>query len=82
MRAEAKTGSLEQRRWALLEGAAATALVPPKFKAYPNVEDAIWYGLQRALLGEWGVTEALEHIEVNACAAMKLEGDGLRRRVA
>lgn len=82
VRAEAKTGSLEQRRWALLEGAAATALVPPKFKAYPNVEDAIWRGLQRALLGEWGVTEALEHIEVNAHAAMKLEGDGLRRRVA
>jgi multiple sugar transport system substrate-binding protein len=82
VRAEAKAGSLEMRRWALLEQAARCALVPPKFKAYPVVEDAIWHGLRRALLGEWGITEALERIEASGREAMVLEGDGLRGGVA
>ncbi len=81
-RVEAKTGSLEMRRWELLEGAAATALVPPKFTAYSAVEDLIWRGLRRALLGEWGVAEALERIEADARAAMTSQGDGLRGGIA
>jgi multiple sugar transport system substrate-binding protein len=82
VRSEVKTGSLEMRRWELLEQAARCALVPPKFGAYPVVEDAIWRGLRRALLGEWDVAEALERIEASGRAAMKLEGDGQRGSVA
>ena len=78
VRAETKTCSLEARRWELLKQAAVTALVPPKFAMYPMVEDLIWRGLRRALLGEWGIAEALERIEASGHAAMELEGDGLR----
>jgi multiple sugar transport system substrate-binding protein len=50
--AGAETGSLAERRWALLEEAQKVALIPPKHPSYPSVEDAIWQGLREALLGK------------------------------
>ena len=51
-RAEAASGSLAERRWVLLEEAQKVALIPPKHRAYPAVEDAIWQGIREALLGK------------------------------
>lgn len=68
-RAETRTGSLEERRWRLLEEATSAALVPPKHENYPTVEDAIWEGLREALLGDKSVEEALGDTEVAALRA-------------
>jgi multiple sugar transport system substrate-binding protein len=61
-RAEAKTGSLAERRWALLEETQEAALVPPKHREYPAVEDEIWQGIRQALLGK-DTREALKDTE-------------------
>jgi multiple sugar transport system substrate-binding protein len=37
-------------------------LVPPKFARYPEVEDVLWRTVQRAILGEIAVCDALRHI--------------------
>ncbi len=58
-RSEAGPGSLEERRWRLLEKAQESALVPPKHPNYPAVEDAIWEGIRETLLGNKSVKEAL-----------------------
>jgi multiple sugar transport system substrate-binding protein len=61
-RAEAASGSLAERRWMLLEEAQRVALIPPKHRAYPAVEDAIWQGIREALLGK-DIEEALQDTE-------------------
>jgi multiple sugar transport system substrate-binding protein len=61
-RAEAASGSLAERRWMLLEEAQEVALIPPKHRAYPAVEDAIWQGIREALLGK-DIEEALQDTE-------------------
>jgi multiple sugar transport system substrate-binding protein len=69
-RAEAETGSLAERRWALLEVAQEAALIPPKHPSYPAVEDAIWQGVREALLGK-DVEVALRDTEAAASEAAK-----------
>ncbi len=64
-RAGARTGSLAERRWTLLEEAQKVALIPPKHKEYPAVEDAIWQGIRESLLGK-DVEEALRDTEAAA----------------
>jgi multiple sugar transport system substrate-binding protein len=71
-RDEAEPGSLEERRWGLLEEASRAALVPPKHPRYPLVEDEIWQGLREALLGKKGVEEALR--DTQAAARRAAEG--------
>jgi multiple sugar transport system substrate-binding protein len=61
-RAEAESGSLAERRWMLLAEAQEAALIPPKHKEYPAVEDAIWQGIREALLGK-DVEDALRDTE-------------------
>jgi multiple sugar transport system substrate-binding protein len=61
-RARVETGSLAERRWVLLEEAQKAALIPPKHKVYPAVEDAIWQGIREALLGK-DTEEALRDTE-------------------
>jgi multiple sugar transport system substrate-binding protein len=67
-RAEAAPGSLAERRWVLLEEAQEVALIPPKHRAYPAVEDAIWQGIREALLGK-EPEEALRDTEAAARSA-------------
>jgi multiple sugar transport system substrate-binding protein len=69
-RAEARDGSLAQRRWGLLEEAQEAALIPPKHENYPAVEDAIWEGVREALLGK-GVDETLRDTEEAARRAAR-----------
>jgi multiple sugar transport system substrate-binding protein len=73
-RSGATPGSLEERRWGLLEKAMEYVLLPPKHPRYPAVEDAIWQGVRRALLGNKGVREALANTQEAARRAA--EGPG------
>jgi multiple sugar transport system substrate-binding protein len=46
----------------LEEVIAGHILVPPKFARYPQVEDVLWHAVQRAVVGELPVEEALAHM--------------------
>lgn len=60
LRETAPAGSLAARRLALLEETVATSmLIPPRFAAYPAVEEALWPALQRGLTGALSVNDAL-----------------------
>ncbi len=61
-RGKAESGSLAERRWALLEEAQQAALIPPKHPNYPAVEDAIWQGVREVFFGK-DVEEALRDTE-------------------
>ena len=50
--AEAATNPAEARRWQLLAETEATMIIPPRFAAYPQCEDALWRSVQRAMKGE------------------------------
>lgn len=47
-------------RWRLLASAEETMIMPPRFATYPRCEDAIWKGVQRALVGEWSPRQAID----------------------
>ena len=70
-RSEAASGSLEERRWSLLERAQESALVPPKHPNYPAVEDAIWEGLRKVFVGDKSVKDALRETEEAAGSAAR-----------
>lgn len=59
VRAESPPGSLQARRWSLLEETSAAALFPPSHPRYPLMEDALWHVARRALIGTSTVGEAL-----------------------
>ena len=60
MRAEATPGSRQAQRLDLLEKTSQDLIIPPRFAAYPDCEDAIWHGLQKALTGALPPREAVE----------------------
>src|SRR5262249_26856116 len=67
IRDEAASDGRQAHRLGLLARTADEALIiPPKFAAYPDCEDAIWHALQRAMSGELSpaaaVREAAETI--------------------
>jgi multiple sugar transport system substrate-binding protein len=50
-------------RLAMLEEViAGHILVPPKFARYPEVEDVLWHAVQRAIVGELEIDDALAHM--------------------
>lgn len=59
VRAESRPGSLEARRWALLEQAADAAHFPPAHPRWPEIEEAIWQSSRGAIVGEMTVERAL-----------------------
>ena len=65
-RSEAGSGSLEERRWDLLERAQESALIPPKHPNYPAVEDAIWEGIREVFTKNKSVEDALRETEAAA----------------
>ena len=77
-RGGAETGSLAERRWGLLEEAQKVALIPPKHREYPAVEDAIWRGIREALLGQ-DIEEGFRETEEAARRAAEGEWTILRR---
>jgi len=57
-------GSLAEHRMHLLdETVSKYAIIPPKFPAYPQVEDTLWETVQAAILDKLTVDEALSSLE-------------------
>ena len=59
VREEAEPGSAEAERWALLAETEQFMIIPPRFAAYPQCEDAIWQSVQRTMEGEWSPASAV-----------------------
>jgi len=59
VRGEAQAGSLQARRWSLLEATTAAALFPPAHPRYPDMEEVLWRSLQGAIDGSVSVEAAL-----------------------
>lgn len=52
-------------------------LIPPKFARYPKVEEVLWQTVQRAILGEIEIDEALEHMTGQIRQIVLGRGDSL-----
>jgi multiple sugar transport system substrate-binding protein len=61
IRHEASTDPGEATRWQLLAETERTMIIPPRFAAYPQCEDAIWQAVQQAMLGTMSPGEAVTH---------------------
>ncbi|HJQ31959.1 MAG TPA: extracellular solute-binding protein [Pyrinomonadaceae bacterium] len=62
-RVQAEADDANRARLSLLEEViAGHTLIPPKFARYPEVEDVLWHAVQRAVVGELSVEEALAHM--------------------
>jgi multiple sugar transport system substrate-binding protein len=59
VREESRGDTALESRWQLLTRTEETMIVPPRFAAYPRCEDAIWRGVQRAMIGEWSPRHAV-----------------------
>jgi multiple sugar transport system substrate-binding protein len=59
VRQEAPPGSDAAHRWELLDAAQTTMIIPPRFAAYPQCEEAIWRSIQRALEGASSPADAV-----------------------
>jgi multiple sugar transport system substrate-binding protein len=57
---QSESDASNRARLAMLEEViAGHILVPPKFARYPQVEDVLWHAVQRAMVGESDIDEAL-----------------------
>jgi multiple sugar transport system substrate-binding protein len=62
---QAEADAEHRARLAMLEEViAGHILVPPKFARYPQVEDVLWHAVQRALVGEVEIDDALAQMTV------------------
>ena len=52
IRAEAAADPAEAHRWELLACTEDAMIIPPRFAAYPECEDALWRAIQRAMIGD------------------------------
>ena len=59
VRSESAGDSAASTRWALLAATETTMIIPPRFAAYPQCEDAIWRNVQRAMAGEVPAADAV-----------------------
>jgi multiple sugar transport system substrate-binding protein len=60
---QSESGAPNRARLSMLEEVIAEhILVPPKFARYPQVEDVLWRTVQRAVVGELPVEDALAHM--------------------
>jgi multiple sugar transport system substrate-binding protein len=60
IRDEASTDPGAAQRWELLTASEQTMIVPPRFAAYPQCEDAIWQAVQQAMTGEMSAENAID----------------------
>ena len=61
VRSEAAGDPAAATRWALLAETETTMIIPPRFAAYPQCEDAIWRNVQRAMMGELPAADAVRY---------------------
>lgn len=63
---EASADAAEQQRWQLLAETERAMIIPPRFAAYPQCEDAIWQAVQQAMLDRMSPTEAVTRASADA----------------
>jgi len=67
IREEARADHTSADRWTLLADAERTMILPPRFAAYPDCEDAIWQAVQQAMVGavspEQAVRQAAREVQ-------------------
>jgi multiple sugar transport system substrate-binding protein len=68
IRAEAADDVVDLQRWRLLADMEPAMIIPPRFAAYPQCEDALWRSVQRAMLGEWTAAEAVHRASADVHA--------------
>jgi multiple sugar transport system substrate-binding protein len=68
VRAEVAADPAVADRWRLLAETEKTMIIPPRFAAYPQCEDALWRNVQRAMMGDVSPAEAVRH------AATEIQG--------
>ena len=62
-RVQSEADEENRARLSMLEEViAGHILIPPKFARYPEVEDVLWHAVQRAIVGELEVDDALAHM--------------------
>jgi multiple sugar transport system substrate-binding protein len=60
---QSEADAANSARLAMLENVISDhILIPPKFARYPHVEDVLWRTVQRAILGEIEIDDALKHM--------------------
>ncbi len=59
IREEASADPAAVERWELLTATEGTMIVPPRFAAYPQCEEAIWQAVQQTMLGAMSPADAL-----------------------
>lgn len=59
VKAESPAGSLQARRWALLDESSHAAHFPPAHPRWPAIEEAIWQSARAAITGEMSVEGSL-----------------------
>jgi multiple sugar transport system substrate-binding protein len=62
---EAAHDARESTRWELLMASERMMIVPPRFAAYPDCEDAIWRSIQQAMEGRMSPAEAVHRAAVD-----------------
>lgn len=74
VRSEAAADPAVAERWRLLAETEQTMIIPPRFAAYPQCEDALWRNVQRAMTGEVSPAEAVRRAaaEIQGIVAMKV----------
>ncbi len=60
MRAEAGADARQSRRLQLLAETSEDLIIPPRFAAYPECEEAIWRGVQKAMTGALPPKQAVQ----------------------
>jgi len=60
VRAEVAADPVAAERWRLLAASEQTMIVPPRFAAYPQCEDALWRSVQRAMTGDVSPAAAIQ----------------------
>ena len=60
VRSEASGDPAAAERWDLLAATEKTMIVPPRFAAYPQCEDALWRNVQLAMTGERSPADAVQ----------------------
>ena len=71
VRSEAAGNATMAERWRLLAETEQTMIIPPRFAAYPQCEDALWRNVQQAMIGSVSPADAVHAAaaEVHAIVA-------------
>jgi multiple sugar transport system substrate-binding protein len=79
---QAEANEANKKRLAMLEEVIAKhILIPPKFARYPEVEEVLWRTVQRAIVGELPINEALRSIREQTSEIVRTD-ETARARVA